>query len=50
MISLSVLFWIYVIMFALIGAMRGWAKEVLVTSGVIVALFLVTILETFVPF
>ena len=49
MISLSVLFWIYVIMFALIGAMRGWAKEVLVTSGVIVALFLVTILETFVP-
>ena len=44
MINLSVLFWI-AIMFALIGAMRGWAKEVLVTSGVIVALFLVTILE-----
>jgi len=50
MISLSVLFWMYVIMFAIIGAMRGWAKEILVTSGVIVALFLVTILETYIPF
>lgn len=50
MISLSVLFWMYVIMFALIGAMRGWAKEILVTSGVILALFLVTVLETFIPF
>lgn len=50
MISLSVLFWMYVILFAFIGAMRGWAKEILVTSGVIVALFLVTILETYIPF
>jgi hypothetical protein len=49
MISLSVLFWMFVIMFALIGAMRGWAKEILVTSGVIVAIFLVTILETYMP-
>lgn len=50
MISLSVLFWMYVAMFAMIGAMRGWAKEVLVISGVIVAQFLVTILETYIPF
>ena len=50
MISLSVLFWMYVILFAIIGAMRGWMKEILVTSGVIVALFLVTIMESFVPF
>ena len=50
MISLSVLFWIFVILFALIGAMRGWAKEILVTSGVIVAIFVITILETFIPF
>ena len=49
MISLSVLFWMYVIMFALIGAMRGWAKEILVTAAAIVALFLVTILESFIP-
>ncbi len=50
MISLSVLFWMYVILFAMIGAMRGWAKEILVTSSAIVAIFLVTILETFLPF
>jgi len=49
MISLSVLFWMYIIMFALIGAMRGWAKEILVTAATIVALFLVTILESFIP-
>jgi hypothetical protein len=50
MISLSVLFWIFVVLFAIIGAMRGWAKEILVTSGVIVAIFVITILETFIPF
>jgi uncharacterized membrane protein required for colicin V production len=50
MISLSVLFWIFVLMFALIGAMRGWAKELLVTSGVLVALFLLAVMETFIPF
>lgn len=50
MISLSVLFWMFIVLFALIGAMRGWAKEILVTSGVILAVFVVTILETFIPF
>lgn len=50
MISLSVLFWMFVILFGLIGAARGWAKEILVTAGVIVALFLINILENFVAF
>lgn len=50
MISLLVLFWMYVVLFALIGATRGWAKEILVTSSVILALFLITIMETFIPF
>lgn len=50
MISLSVLFWMFVVLFAIIGAMRGWAKEILVTSGVVVAIFVITILETFIPF
>jgi hypothetical protein len=39
----------YVVLFALIGAMRGWAKEILVTAGVIVALFSVTVIENFIP-
>ncbi len=50
MVSLIVLFWIFVILFALIGAMRGWAKEILVTSGVIVAIFVINIMESFIPF
>jgi hypothetical protein len=50
MISLDVLFWMYVILFALIGGMRGWTKEVLVTAGAIVALFVVTVIENFIPF
>ena len=50
MISLSVLFWMYVVLFAMIGAMRGWAKEILVTAGVIVAIFVVTVIEKFIPF
>ena len=50
MISLSVLFWMFIILFAIIGAMRGWAKEILVTAGVIVSVFVITILESFIPF
>ena len=46
MISLSELFWMYVAMFAMIGDMRGWAKEVLVLSGENDAKLMVTILET----
>ncbi|OJX47276.1 MAG: hypothetical protein BGO78_17570 [Chloroflexi bacterium 44-23] len=50
MISLSVIFWMYVILFGLIGAMRGWARELLVTFSVILALFIISVLEKFVPF
>jgi uncharacterized membrane protein required for colicin V production len=50
MISLDVIFWMYVFLFALIGAMRGWARELLVSFSVILALFLLSVLEKFVPF
>lgn len=50
MISLNVLLFIFIALFAIIGAMRGWAKELLVTFSVILAMFCMTILETFVPF
>jgi hypothetical protein len=50
MISLVVMFWIFVVMFGIIGAMRGWAKELLVTFAVVLALFFITVLELFVPF
>ncbi len=46
MVSLVVLFGILVVLFAIIGATRGWAKELLVTSSIILALFIIQILET----
>ncbi len=39
MLSLTAAFWIMVLLFALVGAMRGWTKEVVVTSAIILALF-----------
>jgi uncharacterized membrane protein required for colicin V production len=46
MVSLVVLFGILILLFAVIGATRGWAKELLVTSAIILALFIIQILET----
>jgi uncharacterized membrane protein required for colicin V production len=48
-VSLIVIFGGLVIIFAVIGAMRGWAKELLVTSSVVLALFLISILENYIP-
>lgn len=39
MISLGTMFWILVAFFGLIGALRGWTKEVIATSGLILSLF-----------
>lgn len=48
MVSLTVVFYIFLLLFAIIGAMRGWAKEILVTFSVVLALFLITVLESYV--
>ncbi|MCJ7733180.1 MAG: CvpA family protein [Anaerolineales bacterium] len=50
MISILSAFWMFVILFGLIGAMRGWAKEMLVVFSVVLALFLVYVLESFTPY
>lgn len=50
MISILSAFWMFVILFGLIGAMRGWAKELLVVFSVVLALFLVYVLESFTPY
>lgn len=50
MVSLSFLFIFLIILFGLIGAMRGWAKEILVSFSTILALALLTVLDTYVPF
>ena len=48
MVSLTVVFGVLVVLFGVIGAMRGWAKELLVTSAVVLGLFLNSILEIYV--
>lgn len=50
MISLNVLLLMFVVLFAIIGSMRGWAKELLVVFSVILAMFILSVLENYVPF
>jgi len=50
MISIVALFWILVVLFAIIGATRGRTKEFLVSLSAFVALFFNIILEQYVPF
>ena len=50
MISILSAFWMFVILFGLIGAMRGWAKELLVVFSVVLAFFLIYVLESYTPY
>ncbi len=50
MVSIFFSFWLLVSIFAVVGAMRGWAKEILVSFSIFLALFLVSLLENYVPF
>ena len=49
MMSVVYLFWMYVILFAIVGWMRGWAKELLVAFSVILALALNHVLRRYIP-
>jgi len=49
-IGIDVIFWTFIVLFAIIGALRGWAKEILVTFAAILSLFIINALQTFVPF
>ncbi len=48
MMSLSAVFWMMLIVFGVIGGFRGWAKEILVTFSMLLALFLMFVLEKYV--
>ncbi|NOY98574.1 MAG: hypothetical protein GXP40_05125 [Chloroflexi bacterium] len=50
MVSLVFVFYMFVTLFAVIGAMRGWAKELLVTFSVILSLAFSQLMEQYVPF
>src|SRR6266508_4213342 len=49
MMSVVYVFWMYVILFGIVGAMRGWAKELLVSFSVILALALNHVLRRYIP-
>ena len=50
MVSLVVVFWMFVVIAAIIGAFRGWAKELLVSFSAILALFIILVINTYLPF
>ena len=47
MILIETVFWMFVIVFAFIGFVRGWAREVLVTASVILAYFVIFVMLSF---
>jgi len=49
MMSIVYVFWMYVLLFAVIGAMRGWAKELLVAFSVVLSLSLNHVLRKYIP-
>ena len=49
MINLALVYFLNWVIFGTIGAIRGWAKELLVTFSVILALFILMIGESYVP-
>ncbi len=49
MLSMVGFFWIMVILAGIIGALRGWAREWLVTSSVVLAFLIIWVVETYWP-
>jgi len=49
MMNIVYIFWMYVILFGIVGAARGWAKELLVSFSVILALAVIHVLERYIP-
>lgn len=49
MMSLVYVFWMYVVVFAIIGWLRGWAKELLVSFSVILALTFIHVTYRYLP-
>ena len=47
MIPIETVFWMFVVVFAAIGFVRGWAREVLVTASVILAYFVMYVMLSF---
>jgi hypothetical protein len=49
MIDMLIVFYMFLALFSLMGAMRGWAKELLVIFSVVMALAFINVVETLIP-
>jgi len=49
MVSIFYIFWMYVILFGVIGAMRGWVKELIVSFSALTAVATNVILRQYLP-
>ena len=49
MMNIIYIFWMYVVLFGLVGWMRGWAKELLVSFSVVLSLALNHVIRRYVP-
>ena len=49
MIGLNVLLWVFVVLFAIIGYARGYKRELLVLSSVILTIYVITVLKVTFP-
>ncbi len=49
MVSISFFFLFFIGIFGIVGLLRGWAKELLVIFSVILAIFIISILEMLLP-
>ena len=47
MIPIETVFYMFIVVFAFIGFVRGWAREILVTASVILAYFIMFVLLSF---
>jgi hypothetical protein len=49
MMSLAAVFWLFLMVFAVIGGFRGWAKEILVVFSIVTAMAIDALLRQFFP-
>jgi hypothetical protein len=49
MATLSFVFFFLIAIFAVIGSLRGWAKEMMVTFSVVLAVFIIYIMQGIIP-
>jgi len=49
MVEISTVFWMFVVVFAFMGFVRGWAREILVAASVILGFFVIFVFENYIP-